>query len=287
MKLIKATKLTGAKRLHRKYEVENMEDFTPTIECEKDKNIFEFDIKLEDEFLKDIERFSVVQKDRLSKELRKVNIPNVSDATHEQGTKEWLQARSGIITASDTPFNQYGLKIPTFDAYVDAKVADAYMVENGITKEDNYNSNVMSLGLELEPLAIEKYEDMTGFKVSQKGLVVSKDNKIGASPDGVTTDDDFNKINIEIKSVMLKHYIAQLDREEQTKKYKAQMQVQMYIMDIDVTHFIVQCQEDTTLPIILKEVYRDEEYISNMIGTLKEFESAFHERYGNLTKLKN
>ncbi len=282
MDLIKSNKLTGAKRLHRKYELDFMDGFIFSEDHEMDSNIIEFKSDSEPLFLKEIEEYREVQKKGLIKELRPLQVISVKDATLEQGTSEWLEARAGIITASNTPFDSKGKKIPTYENYVDKKVAEAYFVEMGITKEPTHNSEVMDLGHSLEPLAIANYEKRTGNKVVSKGLVVGELVRIGASTDGITTDSDFNKINIEIKSVFLSTYLSHLSREELTKKYYAQMQVQMFVLNIDVTHLLVQCQETDTVDLIITEVVRDEEYISNLIETLSCFQSDFAERYALL-----
>jgi len=279
MNLIKITKQTGAKRLHRAYTIENGDGFTVPFESKIFGDTIEFESKFEAEFLEIVNDFREVQRVAEAKKAREKNVPKVLEITEEQGTKEWLASRIGIITASDVPFDTKGLKTPKIDEYIDRKLAEKFILtKKGVIGENNFISDAMGRGLELEHLAIEKYERETGNIVTKKGLIKSIDNMIGASPDGMTVDEEFNAINIEIKSVLLKHYIGQLDRDIQTHKYKSQMQVQMYILDTDVTHFIVQCQEDESLPIILREVHRDEEYICNLIDTLHYFEKEFKRR---------
>jgi len=282
MNLIKATKQTGGKRLYRKYIIDNMGDYVFDKDHTLDGNIIEFESTLEADFLESIEKYREEQKEKLVKELRKEQIPEVLDATHDQGTDEWLKARIGMITASSTPFTIKGTKIPTYDAYVDKKVAEKFLLEHGIIKESGVKNDATNLGHELEPRAIELYEKKTGNKVVSKGLVVGKDIMLGASTDGITTDSDFNKINIEIKSVFLSTYLAELTRGELVKRYYAQMQVQMYILDIDMTHFLVQSQDTDKVDLIIREVSRDEEFIYNMIETVKCFEADFKERYDKL-----
>ncbi len=284
MNLININKQTGAKRLHRKYLIENMGDFVFSKAHFLEKNIIEFETIFEEDFKTEVEDFKKDQRTIQTKELRVIQVPTVKDATLEQGTKEWLQARVGIITASSTPFTIKGLKIPTYDDYVNKKVAEAFRLENGLTREDNHTSVILDNGIQLEPRAIENYEKETGNKVVSKGLVVGVDMKIGASTDGVTTNDSFNKINIEIKSVLLHTYLSELTKGSLVNKYYAQMQVQMYVLDIDLTHFLVQCQETDGLKLIIREVNRDEEYISNMVETIKDFEKDFKEKYDLLIK---
>jgi predicted phage-related endonuclease len=277
MQLISTKKLTGAKRNFRRYEVENFEDFSF-----KDYEIIDNEIEVhkdeESYFLDAVSIFRDEQKERLEAEYRVKNVIKVKDSTNNQGTKEWLNSRMGIVTASDTPFNKDGKKIPSFDEYVDKKVTDKLLSEMGIQKE-NFKSEAMERGNELEHFAIKEYKKITGNEVVEKGLVVGEELPIGASTDGIAIDESFSKVNIEIKSVFLKNYIAELTRGTLTKKYYAQMQTQMFVLDIDVTHFLVQCQEVDTFKLIIREVHRDEEFICNLIETLKEFEVAFNRRY--------
>ena len=279
MKIIKAEKQTGAKRLHRKYALENAGDFKFSQEHEVIDGCIEFESKYEGIFLEEVYDFSEKQKEKQIKELRNKQKIDVVDAQGEQGTEEWLNSRLGIITASETPFTIKGTKIPTFDTYVYNKVAEKVRQDLGLKPLYTPTNQAMELGKELEHLAIERYEKITGMSGQTKGLVVGVDSMIGASVDGVTTDDDFNKINIEVKTVSISRYLAQMHSKSLSKEYYAQMQVQMFIMDIDVTHFLVQCSETDKLDLLIDEVPRDEEFIYNLIQTLKDFESMFNEVY--------
>lgn len=51
-----------------------------------------------------------------------------------------------------------------------------------------------------------------------------------------------------------------------------------------MTHFLVACQETDKFSLIIREIKRDEVFISNMIKTIKDFELDFKERYEILQK---
>jgi hypothetical protein len=285
MKLIKATKLTGAKRLYRKYQLENQDGFKPTCDFEElEAGVFEFEAKEEVIFLSDIELFKDKQEKELVKNARQNNIFEVEDIIVEQGSKEWLEARAGIISASETPFTVNGTKIPTYDNFVNKKVAQKIRVDLGIIEEEGYKSPIMENGNLLEAGVREEYEKQTGRKIIEKGFVKVKDKMFGASPDGITTDENFNTINIEIKNVTLPRYIAELYNNDVSKEYNTQLQVQMTVLDVDKTHFLVQCQETDKLPLLINEIDRDEVFISNMIETINDFEKDFKERYELISK---
>jgi predicted phage-related endonuclease len=285
MKLIKATKQKGAKRLHRLYLLENQEDFAPSFEITSGgNNLIEFPADFEDKFLEEIEAFREEQIKRLSAEARRSNVFEVEDVAVEQGSKEWFEQRAGIITASDTPFRVDGTKIPTWDNYINEKVAQPLRIVLGIKEKEGFRSAIMENGNLLEDSVREEYERLTGNKIVQKGFVKAKSLMFGASPDGITTDEDFNTINIEIKNVTLPRYIAELHNKAVSNEYRAQVQVQMTILNIDKTHFLVSCQETDRLPMLINEIERDEIFISNMIETIKEFERDFQERYALISK---
>ena len=285
MRLITVEKQTGAKRLHRKYTILNGDDFEFSCEHIVFGNTVEFEVKLEDEFKIEVEEFRTEQRDRQAKEARKANIVTIREIEAEQGTKEWLSSRIGIITASKTPFDSKGKQIPTYNAYVNEKVAEAFMKRNDGEPAEKYTNEAMQIGTDLEHYAIERYEEVSKNKVDQRSLLVADNLMLGASPDGVVIDDKGQVVfNIEVKSVLLKTYIGEIMSQTVTKRYNTQVQVQMYMLGCDETHLVTQCQEVSGQPldIIISTIERDEEFISNMIETVKMYEYDFAMRYARL-----
>lgn len=282
MDLITIEKQTGAKRLHREYLIVNGENFIFSQPHEVGEGGFiQFKSDLENDFKLEVDAFRSEQKIALSKEARKENITETTESANMQGSDEWLNDRIGIISASNTPFNVNGKPIPSFDLYVAEKVSDAFIHRNEGDKPEKYVSEAMIAGIQLEVYGRERYEEVTGRIVQAHNLITSKLLPVGASPDGITIDEDGNRINIEIKSVMLKSYIAELQSNYVSNQYKAQVMTQMYLEDIDCTDFIVQTQTRSGQPldIIIRRINRDEEYISSMIDTIKLFEERFAESY--------
>jgi len=290
MQLISIEKLTGAKRLHRKYTILNGELFEFSRDHEELKNtdntnarIFEFKVEDEEAFKFEVEEYRQRQKAALSKIARKENTVTIKEIDAEQGTKEWLAARVGLITASKTPFDVKGNPIPTFNKYVWEKVADAFMKNNGVEPEDTFTSEAMERGTKLEHYALERYEEVTQNQVDTRSLLIADNLMVGASPDGVVERDGMT-INVEVKSVLLKSYIGELQANYVSNNYMTQVQVQMFMLNSDLTHFVVQCQQVSGEPldIIIREIRRDEEFISNMIETIKKYEREFRYVYGEL-----
>ena len=284
MKTIKVEKQTGAKRNFRKYIMTNSCDYRPSFDFETvddTDNVIEFAKDFEAEFIIEVEAFKVEQIKVLSAEARLLNVTGVKEISFKQGSKEWLASRIGIITASKTPFDINGKPIPTFDTYVSSKVADAFIQQNDGEAEVGYTTEQMQIGTDIEHYAIERYEEITGRTVESRSLLTSDRLMIGASPDGVTVDENDNTVNIEVKSVLLKTFISQLSDGKVTETYHTQVQVQMYMLNCDYTDLVVQCQQVSGQPldIDIVTIERKEEFISNMIETIKLYEAEYKRKY--------
>lgn len=279
-------KIIGQERGKRKYKMDNF--FLPSFPVVKDGDSILFDAKNEDKFLKEVK---IENKKRLEDWLltqREENKPSsVKEVFVAQGSKEWLLLRKGLVTASKPCFDSKGLPLKTFNEYVNKKVADKFeaelmgeqLIEEEIEKE--FKSKEMENGNELEKIAIERYEKLTGNSVVHKGFI--KADNFGVSHDGITTDDDLNIINVEVKNLITNTYLSQILYGTATKKYYAQMQMQMYTIDCDMTHLVIQCQREKSLGVqmelLIVKVERDEEFIVNMINTLALFDDEFQKRY--------
>ena len=140
----------------------------------------------------------------------------------EQKSDEWLNARHECITASVVAKITDKLESKTVKSMIEEK---AYY--------GKYSKNVKNIyttyGELYEPLANMVYCFRTGRTTYEYGLIKHQEYPfIGASTDGVTND----LINIEIKcptSRVVDGHISKL--------YYEQMQLQMEVLDLDITHF--------------------------------------------------
>lgn len=279
-------KLTGAKRLHRKYEVD--EGFIPSFEHERVCDIIEFDVKLEEQLKQEWQK----HEEQLSKmkgleTLDKIKELHTSEKPLAQHSREWFRARASIITGSDTPFAIDGKPIPTFDAYVFKKVATKfkYETQDDYEEEESYSSQAMKDGNKLEDLAIERYEKQTGKTVQSKGIYTVDDYPIGASPDGVAFDGDFNQNIVEVKNLQLNTFVAELMNPTQAKKYKAQLQMEMLCSGIHKAELVLQCAfQSEKFELLIYPIELDAEYLSNMIETIGLYDERFSEAYRTLKK---
>lgn len=112
-------------------------------------------------------------------------------ATLGQGSQEWLNARSTLITASDfgsaAGLNRYK-SIPNF---LREKIGGSNFTGNHLTKWGNRFEDTACLKYQAYMRQVKKY---TNFQVRHAGLIVLGQPRpfIGLSPDGLISYDDAN-----------------------------------------------------------------------------------------------
>jgi len=122
---------------------------------------------------------------------------------HEQGSYEWLQEKIGVVggTRVSSIITPAKMQLSKSSSDLILKLIDESIT--GLSAESGFKSDGMDRGNELEPLAREQYEAVSGSKINEHGLCLSESNPMhGLSPDGFT--DDF-KGAIEIKCPGFKH----------------------------------------------------------------------------------
>lgn len=162
-----------------------------------------------------------------------------------QRTPEWLEARSGLLTASEisaalkmTPtacshyVKEFGLE--NSFVYNPRKSCNPYMSTAALIKKksapsattDISNSDFMAWGTLYEEVARQIYVQMTGETVHDFGLLVHPKypDLFGASPDGVTSSGKV--LEIKVPSVRVPGTIVQL-------QYAFQMYLQMDVTGLD------------------------------------------------------
>lgn len=138
----------------------------------------------------------------------------------EQGTPEWFEVRRGKFTASN--FNDLFMKESTI-GFQKAIYKVAFERLTGKSPEE-FISNYMQRGNELESEAREFYEMETFNKVHQIGFI-EKDEWVGCSPDGLIGEDGM----IEIKCPAFNTQINYLLDGSLPSIYDWQVQGQLWI----------------------------------------------------------
>lgn len=109
----------------------------------------------------------------------------------DQGTDEWLQMRCSRITGSRIADAMGGTTTARRNDYM-YEIASEYITGQPTPK---YKNKRMEQGNEMEPIALELYQNQTGSEVSKMGFITYGE-WFGISPDGLLEDNGM----IEIKN---------------------------------------------------------------------------------------
>jgi len=175
--------------------------------------------------------------------------------TCDQGTEPWFNCKLGIVSAGS--FSKVLAK-------GEGKVRKNYMLKLAaeiITGErrETYQSSDMRRGIEQEPSARDEYSFVTGNDVTQIGF--AKNNRIGASPDGLVGP----KSGIEIKSVIAEEQIETVLANKVPAKHKPQIQGNMMVLDCESWDFVSYSPLIKNKNyIFIKRMVRDEKYINKL-----------------------
>lgn len=143
----------------------------------------------------------------------------------EQKSSEWLQARCGIVTASEfdkiispewTPRKGLGV-----DSYLHKKAAERIM---GYVAQ-SFSGGAMEQGNIMESRALPWYEFRYNTPIERVGLCLSDDGKVGCSPDGLIGSD----AGIECKCPEAHTHVKYLLGGCVPKEYLAQIHGSMYV----------------------------------------------------------
>lgn len=169
-----------------------------------------------------------------------------------QRSKQWLQYRANKICASDSPIIM---------GQSPFKTVEQLFKEKTRCFESSPNQ-YMQRGLDLEPIALRKFEEETGF-VLFPCVGEHENGWMAASFDGMTIDED---CIVEIKAPGKKdHNEALLGMIP--IKYKGQLNHQMFVAGLQEMFYYSFDGENG----VIIEVKRDDEYIEKMIEKEKEF----------------
>jgi len=168
-----------------------------------------------------------------------------------QGSEEWLQARLGVVTASNFSkvFTTAGKLSTSREGLINQLIA-----ENLTQKPTEvYKTDAMARGTELEPQARAMFEFMMGVDVEEVGLIKMKGHEIGCSPDGLFAD-----TGLEIKCPMAATHCAYLRDNKLPSAYVQQVQGTMLILGLQ-RYFFMSFHPEMK-PLII-EVKRDDELL--------------------------
>lgn len=169
-----------------------------------------------------------------------------------QGTPEWLTLRLGKLTASTAQAiasNGKGLETLALE-----KVAELLTGK----LPEQFETEDIKRGKELEPMARNSYELETGNVVKEIGFV-ELNEFVGASPDGYVGTDGLVEFKCPKDRVFLEFmYYKKIDT-----KYEWQMQMQMWVCEREFVDFVL-FNPNFPKPIIITRVMRDEVKIAKI-----------------------
>jgi predicted phage-related endonuclease len=181
----------------------------------------------------------------------------------EQGTPDWRQQRAGKLTAS------------RFADVLGTKAARAkYMREivferaAGVARHE-VSSKSLSWGHDVEPFQREAFELETGLVVRQSGFLLHAAYPfIGASPDGLIDPDG----GLEMKSPHDEAVHVQTLLEGMPAEHMPQVQGNMAVTGRSWWYFTsYDPRQAERFRLHVERVPRNETYIANLIGELRQF----------------
>jgi hypothetical protein len=188
----------------------------------------------------------------------------------EQGTEEWLKARSGVVTASmmGSIITPTGFKSDGQVAYME-QLAGEWLIQG--PDPDSFESYWMKRGKELEPQARAIYQLERDVNVRQVGFVF-KDvlRQVGCSPDGMVGDDG----GWENKTPKLTTHVRYLRDGKVVNSYYPQIQASIWITEREWWDFMSFHPKAKSL---IVRVPRDDLYIKKMEKQVSAFLADLHE----------
>lgn len=188
-----------------------------------------------------------------------------------QGTREWKEARAGVITASRfrdaTETTKKGE--PTAKA-ISYRAQVAIERISGEPSDEGFVTWQMRRGTELEPDARQMYEVRAGAFVTEAGVAITEDGKFGYSTDGLVGDDGL----IEIKCVASPEKIVNIITTEDLSEYIHQIQGGMWITGRKWCDFVLYTPQLRSVgnELFTRRIERDDDFIEAMEQRLMDFE---------------
>lgn len=187
-----------------------------------------------------------------------------------QGSQEWLEARTGVITASRFKDAVDALKNGTPSAKSVSYAAQVALERISRTPSDEgFTTWQMRRGTELEPKARMEYEFRTGNLASESGIALTEDGVFGYSTDGFVGDDGL----IEIKCPASPEKIVAMWATGDLSEYIHQIQGGLWITGRKWCDFIMYCPQLDPVgkQLFLRRVERDDNFIDDMVEKLLAF----------------
>jgi exodeoxyribonuclease (lambda-induced) len=195
----------------------------------------------------------------------------------QQGTPQWLQARCGVITASEyeTAISKLSRTSGKRKAGDPTAASDKYAFEKAIERISGKpygeppKAWVLDRGHRMEEHARIAYEAKFGEMVTESGIVLADDSLFGYSTDGLVGDDGL----VEIKSPIDGLKIGEMFMSGDVSEYMHQIQGGMWITGRKWCDLIMYVPDLEAVgnDLYVKRVERDDNFIDAMVEELITF----------------
>lgn len=148
----------------------------------------------------------------------------------EQRTDEWFKARSGCLTSST--MGMWLVDTEKTAKSRNARDAAVYKVLSDRARwyqPEIFETDAMSRGTALEPLAVADFEKATGLEVADVGFLKADFGPVGCSPDGLIQQDGFQSCGFEGKCPTGAKHAQYIDQGILPAIYKVQVHSSMAI----------------------------------------------------------
>lgn len=186
----------------------------------------------------------------------------------DQGSADWFEARRGIPTAS-----MFATVMASGKGGGPSATRRTYMLKLAgeiVTGQpmDSFSNHHMERGKEMEGEARDLYAFTAGVDPELVGFIRS--GQKGASPDSLVGSDGL----LEIKTKLPHLLIDVLLKDEVPPEHKAQCQGQLWVAEREWIDFAAYWPG---LPIFIKRMTRDEEYIAKVAAAVDQFNDELAE----------
>ena len=184
----------------------------------------------------------------------------------EQGSSEWFAARLGRPTGSvysDVLAKGKGVSRSNLVVKLALELVTGRPALPAFKK-----TTAMLDGTEREPFARALYESSRGVFVDEVGFCQHDTIFTGVSPDGLIDKDGMVEIKCPTEAVHREYML----RKDEPPTYRAQIQGQLWVAErewCDFASYHPDFPENAQL--IVRRVYRDEAYISNLVAEVIRF----------------
>lgn len=203
--------------------------------------------------------------------MREVNV--------QQGSQEWLQARVGIITASElsnllTPAKLEISEGAAVESYLAYKLAERWRGE----PLPSFSGGNMEQGTILEPELLSSFEFDTGLTIRKVGFCLTDDGSMGCSPDGLLDPDE----GCEVKNPLPQTHVSYLLAGTLPRQYGPQCHGCLYVTGRKQWRFVSARRGFPRFEVIVK---RDEKIMATIHKAVTTFNKRLNDAYARLVDL--